>query len=149
MEPDPSTSTDALEAAKKRRVELKNAVSAVETAAASPAASPGWSEALLKELDDLRLAFDQHCEEVEGVDGLLAEVIDVAPRLANKVKRVEAEHPPLIEHIARTIDAVKASDDAEESRAAALDVLAAIARHRQLGADLVYEAYSVDIGGGG
>ena len=148
MESETSPSSEALAAAKQRRIELKTAVSNVETAAASPAASPGWTATLLEELDDLRIAFDQHVEEVEGVDGLLAEVVEFAPRLANKVKRVEAEHPPIVEHIERAIEAVRVSDDAEQSRAASLDVLAAIVRHRQSGADLVYEAYSVDIGGG-
>ena len=141
-------SSSALAAAKQRRVELKSAVSSVETAAAAPARSPGWTDALVRELDDLRIAFDQHVDEVEGDDGLLVEVLATTPRLDNKVRSIKAEHPELVEQIARTIDDVKASTDPDLARAAALDVLAAVAGHRQRGADLVYEAYSVDIGGG-
>lgn len=148
MESETEVSTEALAAAKRRRVELKSAVSSVESAAAAPAASAGWADDLVRELEELREAFDQHVEEVEGRDGLLAEVVTTAPRLANKVKQVEAEHPPLIEQIARTIDEVRASADPERSRVVVLEALAAVARHRQRGADLVYEAYSVDIGGG-
>ena len=145
---DTTAATDALSAAKQRRVELKSAVSSVETAAAAPAAIPGWVDTLVGELDDLRIAFDQHVDEVEGPDGLLAEMLQTAPRLANRVRRVEGEHPELVEQIAATIGAVRASSEPELARAAVLEVLAAVARHRQRGADLVYEAYSVDIGGG-
>jgi hypothetical protein len=35
----------------------------------------------------------------------------------------------------------------EHQRRHALELMAALVRHRQRGADLVYEAYSVDIGG--
>jgi len=37
---------------------------------------------------------------------------------------------------------------ADEIRAELTTLLVALARHRQRGADLVYEAYDVDLGGG-
>jgi len=37
---------------------------------------------------------------------------------------------------------------AEEVRVELTALLAALARHRQRGADLIYEAFAVDIGGG-
>ena len=37
---------------------------------------------------------------------------------------------------------------AEDLRVELTALLAALARHRQRGADLVYEAYAVDLGGG-
>ena len=40
------------------------------------------------------------------------------------------------------------ADDVAGAREAVLGLLGAFARHRQLGADLVYEAYETDIGGG-
>ncbi len=145
----PNDRSEALSAAAERRVELKDAVSQLETAAAAPAGSPGWSDRLLVELDDLRIAFDQHVEEVEGPDGLLAELSSLAPRLVNKINRVRDEHPPLSAQLTDTIERVKAADDPDVARDAVLQMLAAIARHRQAGADLVYEGYNVDIGGGG
>jgi hypothetical protein len=39
-------------------------------------------------------------------------------------------------------------DWSERKRADLTTLLVALARHRQRGADLVYEAYDVDIGGG-
>ena len=49
--------------------------------------------------------------------------------------------------------AFKLEDDAyvgwaEDLRVELTALLAALARHRQRGADLVYEAYAVDLGGG-
>ena len=141
-------SSDALAAAKRRRVEMKSAVSQVETAAAAPSGSPGWTDQLLRELDDLRIALEQHIEEVEGHDGLLEELLMFAPRLANKINSIQGEHPELVEQIDRTIEVVKTADEPELARVDVLETLAAVARHRQRGADLVYEGYSVDIGGG-
>ena len=140
--------SEALEAAKARRVELKSAVSSVERAAARPSSKPSWREDLLRELDDLRTALDQHVDEVEGEEGLLAELMFTVPRLANKIDRIQAEHPGLQSQVAETIETVTTSDELEAVRDVVLDTLVSIARHRQKGADLVYEGYSVDIGGG-
>ena len=142
------TRSEALEAAKARRVELKSAVSSVERAAARPSSKPSWREDLLHELDDLRVAVDEHVDEVEGEEGLLAELMFTVPRLANKIDRIQAEHPGLQTQVAETIETVTTSDDLETVRDAVLGTLVSIARHRQKGADLVYEGYSVDIGGG-
>ena len=139
--------SEALLAATERRIELKTAVSTVERAAAAPAAKPSWRQELLRELYVLRVALDQHVEEVEGEDGLLLEMLQIAPRLAHKIDQVRDEHPPLCEQIAETIDLVEESDDVEQTRAVVLEALLAVARHRQRGADLVYDGYNVDIGG--
>ena len=139
--------SEALAAAAERRIELKAAVSNVERAAASASAKPNWRQDLLRELYILRVAFDQHVEEVEGPDGLLAEIRTTAPRLGNKIDRVSGEHPDLCRDVAQTIDLCEQSDDVDKTRAAVLEVLFALVRHRQRGADLVYEGYSVDIGG--
>ena len=41
----------------------------------------------------------------------------------------------------------RTADETAAIREQALELLAAIVRHRHLGADLLYEAYDVDIGG--
>ena len=61
--------SQALSAAGERRVELKEAVSKTERAAASPTAMPSWRDYVLSELEGLRIALDQHVEEVEGAEG--------------------------------------------------------------------------------
>lgn len=139
---------DALRSARKRRYALQEAIGEVEQAVAAPAAEPTWHSQLEVRLLGLGLALGQHVEEVEGPDGLLAELMTEAPRLANHIRRVEAEHPVLTEQLAGVIDLVAAEAEAGVVRAAVMEVLSGLSRHRQQGADLVYEAYKVDIGGG-
>ncbi|MBT8241128.1 MAG: hypothetical protein HKN94_09920 [Acidimicrobiales bacterium] len=145
---DANQRSEALSAAAARRVELKSAVSELERAAAAPAASPGWSERLLGELDDLRTALEQHIEEVEAEEGLLAELARESPRLITRINKVQSEHPELLSQLDRTVQGVKTATDPDNARRAVLDILHAVARHRQAGSDLVYEGYSIDIGGG-
>ncbi len=138
----------ALEAARQRRVELKEAVSSVEIAASSPIGGPNWRSNLQTELESLRIALEQHVKEVEGAEGLLAQLRDDAPRLINKIDRVRDEHPELTQQVADAIASAKGSSGGEDLRSQVLAVLVSIVRHRQRGADLVYEGYNVDIGGG-
>jgi len=140
--------SEALRAASVRRDELKTAVSRVELAAAAPSARPAWLDDVLRELDELRIALDHHVAEVEGPGGILAELSEAAPRLINKIERVKDEHPGLCKQCSDTIEMANQSTEVPQLRTAVLELLVAIARHRQHGADLVYEGYNVDIGGG-
>ena len=140
--------TEALRAAAVRRSELKEALSKVEVAAASPSAEEGWRTRLLKELEELRVALLNHIAEVEADDGLLEEMLAQAPRLANQIATVRDEHPDLSRQVDQIILDVGSSEDVIDLRSGILDALIAIARHRQRGSDLVYDGYNVDIGGG-
>ena len=145
---DKETGTEAFEAARERRIELNVAIANVERAAARASSKPTWRSKLLVELDGVRIALDQHVVEVEGEGGILIEMMITAPRLANKINKVQAEHPVLCAQVAETIETAKSSEDVDIIRTTILDTLGAIARHRQHGADLLYEGYNVDIGGG-
>lgn len=137
---------EALEAARERRIELKHAMSALEVAAAGAVGDPSWADGLRSALTDMRDAFDAHVEEVEAADGLLAEVMTDCPRLSSRVERLRDDHPTL----SGRIDACRArldEPDPAEIRSEVLDLLVALVRHRHAGADLVYDAYNVDIGG--
>jgi hypothetical protein len=136
----------ALGGARHQRMRLKQALSEVEIAAAGASADPTWRDDLGAALSDLLHAFDAHVDEVEGGDGLLADVVTRAPRLAKRVDRLGAEHPPLRAQI-EAVRAKVATGDVDEVRSDILDALVALAKHRQTGADLVYDAYNVDIGG--
>lgn len=143
----PTEKSEALEAARGRRLTLKQAVSAVETAAAAPAAEPRWHEMNVRDLERLRTAFDDHVAEVEAESGLLPELTRTAPRLHRSILQVQHEHPVICAQIDAAIALAVNAAPAAEVRSAALDTLVDIARHRQRGADLVYEGYMVDIGG--
>ena len=143
---DPAQS-DAIRAAKQRRVELKLAMSDVEVAAASPAPDVNWRNRLLESLEQLNTALEQHAEEVESTGGLLDEIVDVAPRLSKRVVQQRDEHPVLIDQTLAAIEAARSGRDVGDVRAEVIAALIAIARHRQHGSDLVYDAYTIDIGG--
>ena len=142
---DPADS-DAVRAAKRRRIELKRALSDVEVAAAAPAPHANWRNTLLESLEQLKSALEQHAEEVESAGGLLDEIVDVAPRLHKRVVQQRQEHGVLIDQTLAAITATRSGRDVAEVRAQVLDALTAIARHRQHGSDLVYDAYMIDIG---
>lgn len=141
--------SEALQAAARKRLALKEAVSRVETAAASASAEPNWRSQLLARLEELDDALDRHVAEVEAADGLLAELTCVAPRLIGRIDEIKAEHPVLCHQAAQTLTVVADElSEADAVRSAVLELLTAVARHRQRGADLVYEGYDVDLGGG-
>jgi hypothetical protein len=146
-------STSALEAAKGQRLSLRRAIAGLEQALAPPpdGEPPGvWLDRLGGALRHLDEVFAVHVKVTEGPGGLYEEILENAPRLANRVKRFRREHADIAAAIGRGIaEAGAAGDDAarvEALRDHALRLFADVVRHRKRGLDLVYEAY-VDIGG--
>lgn len=144
--PEPGAESGALRAARAHRLALGDAMTRAEQALAVPSGSPTWREAVTAALAGLREALADHVAEVEGEQGLLGELRQVAPRLGGPISHLEQEHPEL-RAAADTALEVAPHAPVAEVRATVLDLLTAISRHRQRGADLVYEAYNVDIGG--
>jgi hypothetical protein len=154
---DPPGLTPALEAARRRRQTLHDALVHLEQAISSPAAGrlPDWSAVVTKEMVSLRDAFDQHVIVTEKPGGLYEEIMERAPRLAGKLRRLHDEHPGIAQQIAAALDRLESGevgqDDSpwpiERARDDLQRLLGSIVRHRQSGADLVWEAYNVDIGG--
>ena len=147
--------TSALAAAKGQRLSLRRAIGGLEQALTQhPAAGkePGaWPERLGGALTHLDEVFAVHVQVTEGAGGLYDEIVENAPRLANRVKRFRREHADIGGAIRRAIAESKvAGRDAGEVEALrdhAVRLLADLVRHRKRGLDLVYEAYHVDIGG--
>jgi hypothetical protein len=149
--------TPALEAARSRRQTLHEALVHLEQAISRPAAGriPDWSRTVTKEMVSLRDAFEQHVIVTEKPGGLYEEITERAPRLDGKLKRLHAEHPSITERTASALarlEAGEVGDDGspwpiEKARDDLQRLLGSIVRHRQSGADLVWEAYNVDIGG--
>lgn len=151
---DLTADTTALDHARSRRFELGDAADQAEDLIARPGSDPRWTVRVADAVQGLRQAFDAHVSEVEHDDGLLPRLNADAPRLANGIRRMYDEH----DAISAELDAAAAlirrcegdceADAVDQIREAVVDVLRSISRHRQRGADLVYEAYNVDIGGG-
>jgi hypothetical protein len=146
-------STSALEAAKGQRLSLRRAIAGLEDALAAPD-DPDGLDTLAARLDPVleRLAevFAVHVEATEAPGGLYQEILENAPRLANRVARFRREHAEITAGIGQAIaEASTAADPAsvQALRDHTVRLFADLVRHRKRGLDLVYEAYHVDFGG--
>jgi Hemerythrin HHE cation binding domain len=148
------TSTSALDAAKGQRLSLRRAIGQLEDALTQPSLgrTADWAAGLSPVLEHLKEVFSVHVEVTEGPDGLYEEIIENAPRLANRIERFTREHASIIHQLDQAMaqvrlvagSGVRAADDLRD---ALVRLFADLVRHRKRGLDLVYEAYHVDIGG--
>ena len=148
------TPTPAFGEARRRRADLHAALVEVEEAISGPALGRegAWSAEVSQALKELRRTIDEHVEGAERTGGLYDEIIARAPRLYGTIERLKAEHPLMRN---RTTELIAQLETTPVGEAWALDdardelqrLLGRIVRHRQLGADLVWEAYNLDIGG--
>ena len=141
------TVAPAVDAAKIRRADLHSILVSLEAriAAAAPGREMSWAEGVRGELVRLGDAFAEHVGATEGDEGFFAHVRRRAPRLDYMCGRLTDDHATIAAELADATAALERGvSDARES---VLSLLAHLARHRQLGADLIYEAYAVDLGG--
>src|SRR6201995_3938580 len=148
-----SRQRDAVDAVRRRRAELRETLDAVELALAAPGADRAvvWGERLHAEVDRLATEFALHVEVTEGPEGLHQTILDGDLRLANQVATLVGEHTTIaaeIAELAAASEAPVAPSDVASLREQGTALLGRIVRHRQRGADLIYEAYATDIGGG-
>ena len=134
--------------ARKRRHLLGDALHGLERAVAGPSGAEGWFEGVSSTLAKLREALDEHIEATEGPGGLLDDIQDVAPRLSNEIKLIKAEHEELVDLLGKAQMSLEQANDPKAIRNRAMSILPRLFLHRQRGADLVYEAYNVDIAAG-
>jgi hypothetical protein len=142
----------ALAEARRKRERLHEALVRAEATIGKPAPGrvPDWTNDVVKALVELRDAFESHIVATESPGGLYEEILTAAPRLAGTVRRLGDEHPVILAAIGEQVERVAAPMDADgvdQARDAIQRVLGRVVRHRQHGADLVWEAYNLDIGG--
>ena len=145
-EPARSDHDDLLGEVRVRREGLRSGMVMLEAAVSAPAGGDDWAAGVARALTRLRTAFEGHVEVTEASDGVFAQVVEAAPRLANEVKRLHADHEAIAAALAAVDGALAAG--AGSVRDAALDLLGLLARHRHRGADLLHEAFCVDISAG-
>ncbi|WP_375488727.1 hypothetical protein [uncultured Jatrophihabitans sp.] len=142
-----------LAAVRVRRAEMRERLGEVENALAAPASGQEvmWGNAVHAALLLLEADFAAHIEVTEGPGGLHESILDGDLRLANAVDVLTGEHAEIRTRL-RALVADSAppvySGDVDQLRERATTLLARLARHRQRGADLVYEAFHTDVGGG-
>jgi hypothetical protein len=145
--------SDRLDEVRQHRAGLRAAVGQVERSLSSAARGrvKAWSTDLRDELANLSTALEQHIASTEAPDGLLADITQAVPRLAHRVQRTRDDHVVLRAALAAAIESLPDGDDegpVQNARTKVVELLTAIVHHRHLGADLVYEAYNVDIEAG-
>src|SRR5207245_8552437 len=114
---------------------------------ASGGRSKEWAAEVVTRLTRLQEAFAQHVVATEAPDGLFAEIIAHAPRLSRRVEQLRSEHTAIGELVAAAMAKATSSEESEVARLREdiLDLLGRISRHRHLGPEPGYEAYTVDI----
>ena len=142
--------SDRIEEARQNRAGLRAAVGRVERSLSSAARGrvKAWSVELHERLTELSEALEQHIAATEAPDGLLADIAAAVPRLVHRVDKTRADHAVLRTAVSAALDALPDDDqpdDVPEARNRVVELLTAVVHHRHLGADLVYEAYNVDI----
>jgi len=153
MGPSSSTPDQALlEALRRQRAELRGSMGALELALAGPA--PGgqvrWAERVHVALVELSADFREHVDVTEGQDGLYVDLLATAPHLSDAVARLAREHTQIRDLVDDLLTRTRTSDskeDVDKVRDGGTMLLGMLARHRQRGSDLVYEAYELDVGG--
>jgi hypothetical protein len=142
-----------LEEARRRRADLRRALVDVEQTISGPAAGRirEWTDEVTRRLRQLHHALEEHIAVTERPGGLYEDILAQAPHLAGKVRRVGGEHAVLRESVSVLLSRFESTPvggvwPLEDARADVQRLLGRMVRHRQLGADLVWEAYGVDIG---
>ena len=151
MEPSVSGHNAELDTVRLRRAELREALDGLERALAAPAAGRAvdWGksvQAAVAEIDD---DWRTHVALTEAPGGLHQSIRAASFRLIHAVDVLTAEHAEIsaeVAHLVAQTDTV-AAEDVDGIRDSATRLLGHVIKHRQRGADLVYEAYQMDIGG--
>ena len=127
-------------------------MSALEQALAAPVMDRKavWAERVHVALVEISADFRLHIEITEGPDGLYPGVLTSAPHMSSAVASLSREHveiKAMADDLLTRMSEPPATDDVDDVRNLGTALLAKLSRHRQRGADLVYDAYQTDIGG--
>jgi hypothetical protein len=132
-----------------RRPDMGAALSCLEDALARPiGAKDEWRSQVGWALDDVATVGRVQIGAMIGPGGPLEDAVRDTPRLSGPVAGLRRELPEIeieAEDLPRKLDVTAPA----ELRRQLLPFLGRVVRIRQSVADVVWEAYSVDIGGGG
>ncbi len=152
MERSPAEQSFSLVPLRRRREELREAMTRLEVALAksSAADADSWVDGVRTAVVALSTEWRMHIEITEGDDGLYREILDTAPRLSDAVNRLAGEHAEISELVDALLSSVGTpgpESDVVRVRELGTALLLRLIRHRQRGSDLVYDAFEFDIGG--
>lgn len=144
-----------LDDVRSRREALYEAVVGLEDALTTPIGDGArWRLRVAMAVDHAAVRIEEHARQTESHDGFLDRLVREVPRVQKRVNQLKVDHERLekeVDALRHTVSMVEDSDvpdRAVEIRNQAIELLGQMSRHRQRGADLIYEAYQVDIGEG-
>jgi len=132
----------------KRRQRLYDAMRQLEWAAARASQQHDWLEIVSGASVELKQALDEHVEQTEGAGEFLEDLVSQAPRLAADADLLRREHRALVSSCERLQSTTRSALDIGGIRRSVLVLLGLIVEHRQRGAELLYDAFNVDLGDG-
>jgi len=143
----------ALAAVVERRDEFYEGILDLERAMATPAGDDAvaWAAETAAAVESLRQVLDDHIQETEAPGSFYDDVVEHSPHLVNAARRLQSEHPPLaasVDSLALELKTVSDDDGVEATRELAVELIKALLLHRHRGAELVYDAYNVDVATG-
>jgi hypothetical protein len=139
---------------REQRAKLRAAMDGVEAVLSSALAgrTGAWARELQPAMSLLRDAVNHHIAVTEGPGGLFEQIQTDAPHCSPAVQKLHGEHEQFqaeVDDVLGKLD--RAADDPVAMGAVREQVttlIGRLVRHRQRGADLIHDAYEVDIGGG-
>ena len=143
----------ALDAVQERRDEFYEGILELERAMATAAGDdPGaWAQNVAIAVKSMHKVLDDHIAETEAPGSFYDDVIEHVPNLIKASQRLQAEHPVLVsqlDQLAVEIKGVTDDESVEQARQTAVDMIKALLLHRHRGAELVYDAYNIDVATG-
>lgn len=140
---------DAGDEARARRLALHAAVVDLEEALTSPAGDGvGWLQTVRVSIDDMDATLRAHVRDAESDEGLLAQISEDSPWLGPRVEQVRRAHGELVERSNALTINCRQTADADAIRNEAFQLIARVSRHRHQAADLLYDAYDLDLSAG-
>lgn len=130
------------------RAALAGDLHALTRTLAVPPGEPRWRERLVLRLGPVRQGFAEHVQVTEGPCGLYAELLAHAPRLARGVRLLTREHGTIGAALAALWEDVERPGvPVDDLWVCTRHLVRVLHRHRQRGADLLWQAYQTDLGG--
>ena len=143
-------STNPADLALQQRERLRDALVAFEDAlsSAGPRRAAAWAEGVVQCILRVEAEFHSHVDITEQEDGLYDDILEVAPRMSHRIDQLRQEHNEITVALSDCLTRVELVPNTAHADwvAARRDdcnaLLGRLVRHRQRGADLVYEAFS-------
>ncbi len=153
---DQSRRDQAVDASQLTRQLMLKAMHVLESALAKPAPhrESAWRTAVVKALDVLGKTMQRQSADLSGEEGLLADILNEAPRLENRVQQLRRQYDDLVRQIGSlrtefsSSSVPDGSSDVSDVRQRLAWLLTALRHFQSRETDLIYEAIQVDIGVG-